>query len=111
MHLAAGTFYWLVTSGAPALAVYCSCQQSPRIGKSGQVICTRCNITYTSPADVASLPIRNSRKLIEELMSYCSHCLKDVIPAASNIIECCACGELLHEDCTDCLCERKCPSL
>jgi hypothetical protein len=44
--------------------------------------------------------------LVERLLFFCSHCLKDLPTNGGDYIEC-VCGELLCYGCTLCTCERK----
>jgi hypothetical protein len=46
-----------------------------------------------------------ANKVVETLLTYCVHCLKD-LPPVGEWLECEACGEYLHFNCTRCLCKR-----
>jgi hypothetical protein len=44
---------------------------------------------------------------VEHALHFCSDCLIDLPTNGGRYIECAGCGELVHYECTNCLCERK----
>ena len=63
-HIEAGEFFFQNGNDGPFLSVRCPCNQNLwRVGKSGSVRCSKCNVLHVAPTDTTGLPIMNSQAM------------------------------------------------